>query len=162
MYEEYVELLNGHSKGEGHVSSLGNNVSPLSSRTSGWSLLMNYVREQEAVPAIKSELEVYLEEPVYIPKEIGHTSFCALEWWKVNSGKFRILSQMAADVLAIPISTVASESTFSAGGRVIDTFRASLSPDTIQALICGGDWLRVLHGLKKNSKVYNLFILLLF
>ncbi|XP_015950046.1 zinc finger BED domain-containing protein DAYSLEEPER-like [Arachis duranensis] len=72
---------------------------------------------------------------------------------RVNRGKYRILSRMAADVLAIPISTVASESTFSAGGRVIDTFRSSLSPTTVEALICGGDWLRVFYGLRNKSKV---------
>ena len=46
-----------------------------------------------------------------------------------------------------------SKATFSAGGRVIDTYRASLAPKTIQALICGGDWVRNLHGLKKKHKV---------
>ncbi|KAK2421444.1 zinc finger BED domain-containing protein DAYSLEEPER [Trifolium repens] len=60
---------------------------------------------------------------------------------------------MTADVLAIPISTVASESTFSAGGRVIDPFRASLDSSTVQTLICGGDWLRVMHGIKKKPKI---------
>ena len=45
--------------------------------------------------------------------------------------KYRVLSMMARDVLAIPISTVASEATFSVGGRVIDPYRASLAPDTV-------------------------------
>lgn len=60
---------------------------------------------------------------------------------------------MARDILAIPISTVASEATFSAGSRVIDTYCASLNADTIQVLICGGDWCRSLHGVKKKNKV---------
>ncbi len=49
---------------------------------------------------------------------------------------------MARDVLAIPISTVAFESAFSTGGRVLDTFRSSLTPKTIKALVCSQDWLR--------------------
>ncbi len=42
----------------------------------------------------------------------------------------------------MPISTVASESTFSMSGRVIDDFRASLTPRFAQALICTQGWLR--------------------
>ncbi|GJU64350.1 zinc finger BED domain-containing protein RICESLEEPER 2-like protein [Tanacetum coccineum] len=53
--------------------------------------------------------------------------------------KYRILSRMARDILAIPITTVASEATFSAGSRVIDTYRASLAPETVEVLLCGGD-----------------------
>ena len=60
-------------------------------------------------------------------------------------------------ILAIPITIVASEATSSAGGRVIDTYRASLDPETVQALICGGDWIRKLHGVKKKNKVYISF-----
>nr|GEX45075.1 zinc finger BED domain-containing protein RICESLEEPER 2-like [Tanacetum cinerariifolium] len=65
---------------------------------------------------------------------------------------------MAAHFLVIPITTVASEATFSVGGRVIDTYRASLDPEAVQALICGGDWIRKVHGVKKKNKVStNLF-----
>ncbi|PWA91150.1 hypothetical protein CTI12_AA093260 [Artemisia annua] len=45
------------------------------------------------------------------------------------------------------------ERPFSAGGHVIDTYRASLDPETVQALICGGDWIRKLHGVKKKNKL---------
>ncbi|GAU34710.1 hypothetical protein TSUD_29520 [Trifolium subterraneum] len=41
--------------------------------------------------------------------------FDLLNWWKVNSTKYPILGQMARDILAIPLSTVASESAFSTG-----------------------------------------------
>ncbi|GJY96786.1 zinc finger BED domain-containing protein RICESLEEPER 2-like protein [Tanacetum coccineum] len=46
------------------------------------------------------------------------------------------------DVLAMPIFTVASESAFSTSGRVIDKFRSSLTPKTVEAFICTQDWLR--------------------
>ena len=59
------------------------------------------------------------------------TPFDALEWWKVNNLKYRIMFSMARDILAIPIMTVASEATFSVGSRVIDTYHASLSPKTV-------------------------------
>ncbi|KAA3477072.1 zinc finger BED domain-containing protein RICESLEEPER 2-like [Gossypium australe] len=66
--------------------------------------------------------------------------FDALEWWKVNSLKFRILSKMTCEILSIPITTVASKSVLSAGGRVIDAYRSSLGTDTVQMLLCGSDW----------------------
>jgi hypothetical protein len=47
---------------------------------------------------------------------------------------------MARDVLSIPISTVASESTFSVGRRVIDQYRILLKPDIVEALVCTRDW----------------------
>ena len=47
---------------------------------------------------------------------------------------------MARDVLAIQVSTVASESAFSAGGRVVDPYRSRLDPEMVEALICTKDW----------------------
>ncbi|CAL9011565.1 unnamed protein product, partial [Prunus brigantina] len=49
---------------------------------------------------------------------------------------------IAKDVFGIPISTVASESAFSLGGRIVDPFRASLTPRMVEALVCTSDWLK--------------------
>ena len=86
----------------------------------------------------QTELDVYLSESII--EEEG--SFDILRWWKLNAERFPILSSLARDVLAVPISTVASESAFSTGGRVLDCFRSSLSPKIVEALICSQDWLR--------------------
>lgn len=97
-------------------------------------------------------LQSYLEEGVYNPNgDGGSSSFSALEWWKSNNMKYKILPKMAADILAISISTIASESTFSAGGRVIDDFRSKLNEESITTLICGGDWLHNKYGMKRNK-----------
>ncbi|GKU98396.1 hypothetical protein SLEP1_g11407 [Rubroshorea leprosula] len=86
----------------------------------------------------KTELDKYLGEDV----EDDNDDFDLLGWWKLNAPRFPVLAAMARDVLAFPISTVASESAFSTGGRVLDAFRSSLTPRMAQALICAQDWLR--------------------
>uniref|UniRef100_A0A1U7XB00 Zinc finger BED domain-containing protein RICESLEEPER 2-like n=1 Tax=Nicotiana sylvestris TaxID=4096 RepID=A0A1U7XB00_NICSY len=78
----------------------------------------------------KTELDKYLGEDV----EEDHEKFNILGWWKLNSPRFPTLAEMARDVLAIPISSVASESAFSTGGRIHDPFRSSLTPRFVQAL----------------------------
>ncbi|XP_071914073.1 zinc finger BED domain-containing protein RICESLEEPER 2-like [Coffea arabica] len=100
---------------------------------------MNMLRKMELGGRdAKSELEKYLNEDC----EEDDERFDILLWWKANSLRFPILSKVARDVLAVPISTVASESAFSTGGRVLDTFRSSLTPRIVQGLICAQDWLR--------------------
>ncbi|RYQ83566.1 hypothetical protein Ahy_B10g102299 [Arachis hypogaea] len=88
--------------------------------------------------ANKNEVELYLMEAL----EKSGVQFDILNWWKVNSTKFPILGQIARDVLAMPVSTVASESAFSTGGRVLNNYRSSLTPMIVEALICTQNWLR--------------------
>ncbi|KAM7494417.1 hypothetical protein LguiB_029026 [Lonicera macranthoides] len=74
------------------------------------------------------------------------TNFDILNWWRVNGvSKYLILALIARDILAIPVSTIASESCFSTSGRIIDSFRSSLSPKMVEALICTQNWLRGSH-----------------
>ncbi|XP_035835876.1 zinc finger BED domain-containing protein RICESLEEPER 2-like [Helianthus annuus] len=86
----------------------------------------------------KTELEKYLLEDL----ELMNDEFDILLWWKVNSTRYPTLARMAKDILAIPVSTVASESAFSTGGRVVECYRSSLSPTIVEALICTQDWIR--------------------
>jgi hypothetical protein len=86
----------------------------------------------------RTEIEKYYVEGVETPSQ----SFDILMWWNVNLAKYPVLSRIARDVLAIPLTTVASEFAFSTGGRVIDCFRSSLAPKIVEALICTQNWLR--------------------
>ncbi|CAN1812878.1 Zinc finger BED domain-containing protein RICESLEEPER 2 [Linum perenne] len=81
------------------------------------------------------------------------TDFNVIEWWKENRLTYKILSRMATEIMAIPITSVASEAAFSAGGRVIEPSRARLGKKTIQALLCSQDWLKNHYGLTRSSKV---------
>ncbi|GKF70746.1 zinc finger BED domain-containing protein RICESLEEPER 2-like protein, partial [Tanacetum coccineum] len=87
-----------------------------------------YMEKREGIKS--TEVDIYLRDGTERRDE------------KQNSEKFPILSQVARHVLAMPVSTVASESAFSTSGRVIDKFRSSLTPKTAEALICTQYWLR--------------------
>jgi hypothetical protein len=68
--------------------------------------------------------------------------FDLLNYWKVNSHRFPVVSSMAKRFLAVLASSVSSESTFSTGGRILDDYKSSLKPATVQALVCASSWIR--------------------
>ncbi|GFY87252.1 hypothetical protein Acr_05g0008910 [Actinidia rufa] len=94
--------------------------------------------DQEFFSACSSEVDKYLVE---LSERKENPSFDTLLWWKTNSNKYPILAQIACDVLSLPMSTVASESAFSTGGRILDPFRSSLSPSIVETLVCTQNWL---------------------
>ena len=46
---------------------------------------------------------------------------------------------MEKDILAVSISTVASESAFSTNGRILSDFKSSQSAESVQPLVCAED-----------------------
>ncbi|XP_028054726.1 zinc finger BED domain-containing protein RICESLEEPER 2-like [Camellia sinensis] len=148
LYELYNEYVSIHTASNTEKSFLHNTRVTGSSSSmqgvgksvvTGKSKFESFVRKADTIQPVKSDLVIYLEEGVYICNKDSDSYFDALKWWKVNNLKFRILSKMACDILSVPITSVASESTFSVGGRVIDPYRASLSTETVQILLCGAD-----------------------
>ena len=81
-------------------------------------------REEQHSLELKNDVDWYLSDP----SEELDDNFDVLAWWKANEFKYRVLSKIAQNVLAVPVSTVSSESAFSTGGGILDSFRSSLTP----------------------------------
>ena len=83
-----------------------------------------------------------------------NNSFQIIKWWQEHQKSFPILARIAKDILAVPASSVASESAFSAGRRVLDEKRSRLTPESIQICVCKKDWdqaERRTQGLKQDE-----------
>ncbi|KAG8373567.1 hypothetical protein BUALT_Bualt11G0037900 [Buddleja alternifolia] len=130
------------------------NPKPVPSSSNQTSADLDIDENVDTVKFLATQFEKHLEENDYIETKSELTrylgenceknveSFNVLKWWKHNSMKYRVLSQIARDVLAIPVSTVASESAFSTNGRILDPYRSSLNPEMVEGLVCCQNWLR--------------------
>lgn len=139
IYEEYKQYGSATASSSSQTSEMEVDQSSLQARDPS-SVFEKHLEEEEC-ERDKSEVDTYLEEAR--EKIHGNTKFEILSWWKTNSARYHVLSQVARDILAISISTVASEAAFSTRSHVLDRFRSSLSPKLVECLICTQDWLRV-------------------
>jgi hAT family C-terminal dimerisation region/Domain of unknown function (DUF4413) len=138
LYEKYSKAFVAARTATSNSTTAASAAAPIHARQEDD--FYAYLKSRPVEHTEKSELEVYLEEPNYI--EVENVTFDVLKWWSQNCSKFPILSKLARDIFCIPITAVASESAFSAGGRVLDDYRSSLSKDMVELLVCGGDWIK--------------------
>ena len=68
-------------------------------------------------------------------------SFDILAWWKSNGPKYPTLQRIAKDILAIPVTIVASEFAFSTSVRLLSPHCNRLHPKTIEVMMCVQNWL---------------------
>ncbi|XP_073064004.1 zinc finger BED domain-containing protein RICESLEEPER 2-like [Primulina eburnea] len=153
LFEEYMGLASKSSSSNTSTSShsgVDDNASlPLNSNSGCMDVLKEFDTFQRTElndRAQKSQLDLYLDEP-----KIDRSSNCdVLAFWKAYQFRYPELAQMARDILSVPISTVASESAFSTGGRILDQYRSAMKPDVVEVLVCCRDWL---VGQKETTEV---------
>ena len=125
----------------------GNDISSIksSSTTSSSSfykspleIFKNRKKATTSSPNNTTDIDIHLSVE-RIPFEYNE-DFDILELWKKQQIKYTMLSIIACDVLTVSIRTVASEATFSAGGRVVSKKRCNLSPEAIEAVVCLKYW----------------------
>ncbi|RZC61455.1 hypothetical protein C5167_023214 [Papaver somniferum] len=68
--------------------------------------------------------------------------FDILAWWQANANRYKVLSYIARDILALHVSSVSSESACSTGKRVLTPWRAFMSTKTVEALLCTQSYLQ--------------------
>uniref|UniRef100_A0A803NBY2 HAT C-terminal dimerisation domain-containing protein n=1 Tax=Chenopodium quinoa TaxID=63459 RepID=A0A803NBY2_CHEQI len=144
LFEEYRKMYASNIPQSTQSRECGDNMSMDVDNSIG--VRSNYVKKlKEGAKRLKgtsgyaiSELDRYLNDQL-VPEEEEQD---VLTWWGKNGQRYLIVNRMAHDILAIPLSTVASESAFSTGGRTLDPFRSSLTPKMVQTLLCTQDWLR--------------------
>ncbi|CAL5342900.1 unnamed protein product [Camellia sinensis] len=129
-------LLDSHGQGLScQVGSDGRGGNESRDRLTGFD---RFLHETSQSQNTKSDLDKYLEEPLF-PRNMD---FSILNWWKVHTPRYPILSMMARNISRIPMSKVSSEFAFSTGDRMLDHYRSSLRSDIVQALMCAQDWMR--------------------
>ncbi|KAJ6711418.1 BED FINGER-RELATED [Salix purpurea] len=132
-----------------HVEEVPPQDLPMLSIGDGLSDFDIYISEITSGQHLKSELDQYLEESL-LPRV---HEFDVVGWWKLNRLKYPTLSKMAADILSIPVSTVAPDSVFDTENKKIDSYRGSLLPITLEALVCAKDWLQNGSSLSSSSSL---------
>ena len=75
---------------------------------------------------VQSQLDICLDEGCCVGNDLD-----VLEYWKLHKHQFPELAIMACDILSIPITTVASKSSFSIGGRILHKYRNCLLPKIV-------------------------------
>ncbi|KAK3229851.1 hypothetical protein Dsin_001732 [Dipteronia sinensis] len=76
----------------------------------------------------------------YEQEDTEDKKFDILYWWKEHERYFPILAMIAKQILSTPVSTVAVEQQFSAGGNILDPKRSLMSPKSLQIQACVEDW----------------------
>lgn len=88
----------------------------------------------------KSQLDSYLEERNVDRK----MPFDVLSYWKANKSRYTVLSVMAREILTIPITAAAPETSFGSGEQTFNKYHSLITPENvedIEALLCSQSWL---------------------
>ena len=83
----------------------------------------------------RSELSLYLREPILPMTHEDGTFTNPLDWWRVNATRFPLVAKLAMQILAIPATSAPAERVFSLAGITIANDRARLLPENANELL---------------------------
>ena len=100
---------------------------------------------------------MHLEEPRLNKKK--NSKLEVLSWRKKHYNRFLELSLIARNLISIPITTIASESSFSTGKKILTPYRSRLLPENVEAMLCTKSWL---YGFEGNLNFFFIVIIIQF
>ncbi|RAL46362.1 hypothetical protein DM860_015355 [Cuscuta australis] len=90
---------------------------------------------------VSSHIELAMYQGVSCDYNDDDVEFDVLGWRKRNEHMFPCLGMLARQVLSVPVSTVAVEREFSAGGNILTDYRSCLNSESLETLVCNLDWI---------------------
>ena len=140
LFDEYGEVDESpvNNEGSSHMPiSTSNYVAQMKCRLSGamssFDLFVNNSSSSSKKQgSTRMEFDHFIDEWELKRNE----DFDILGWWKSNGLKYLILQRIARDILAILVTTIASESTFSISGRLLSPHHNKLHLKTIEVMMC--------------------------
>ncbi|XP_022722129.1 uncharacterized protein LOC111279409 [Durio zibethinus] len=135
IFDEYARIMSNEAlfSNDNNSSTLLNTEENTKESFHRW---YNSKRNTEASSI--SELDMYLRQPITISSNLD---LDILGWWCEQASSFPILARMVRDILAIPMSSIISGSTFHEKVMMDNPIFSGLDPQIIEAMICGRDWL---------------------
>ncbi|RAL45458.1 hypothetical protein DM860_014847 [Cuscuta australis] len=100
---------------------------------------------------VSSHNELAMYQGVPCDYDDDDVDFDVLGWWKRNEHMFPCLGMLARQVLSVPVSTVAVEREFSAGGNILTDYRSCLNAKSLETLVCNQDWLLARRRAQESS-----------
>jgi hypothetical protein len=110
---------------------------PPSGAANRWGRIFESSSSTPSTTSAVNELTAYLDSDSV---SWADPNFDILLWWRDHKQTYPILSILARDIMAVPVSTVSSESCFSLTGRILEDRRRRLLPEHVEMLTCIKDW----------------------
>jgi hypothetical protein len=120
------------------VGAANENVAPNEGDDLMFGIFDKMLSKEPKVSYVRTELDLYLDEPTLSRTQ----ELNIISWWQYVGVKYPTLRKIARDIMTIHVTTVASESVFSTGGRVISPHRSRFAPKIVEGLMCIQAWSR--------------------
>ncbi|KAK0574742.1 hypothetical protein LWI29_028337 [Acer saccharum] len=139
LYDEYVTLYGSSPNID--VTQTQTASQPPSSSSGflnlGYSMLLKKTKKPRCYSSSSgsySELESYLASSCEFTE-----AFDLLKYWNEATEYYPIMAMIAKNIFSTPVSTMAVEQEFSAGGNILDERRSCLTPKALQIQVCVDD-----------------------